>query len=85
MTLTKLFLETYPKIKFEDGSVKQNILIACTGLALAPFSCLKWPIQKNQGRFHGRRTVYFLCVFVRNGEWRGFFSYLRHNLLVRDA
>ena len=31
--LKKLFSETHPQIKFEDGSVKRNtILIACTGL-----------------------------------------------------
>ena len=40
----ELFSETHPQIKFEDGSVKQNILIACTGLALAHFFCLKWQI-----------------------------------------
>ena len=51
-------------MKFEDGSVKQNILIPFTGLALALFSFLKWSFKKNQGRFHGRRTVFFLCVFV---------------------
>ena len=59
-----LFTETHLQIKFGDGSVKQNILIACTGLALAPLTCLKWSIKKNQGRFHGRCTVFFLCVFV---------------------
>ena len=36
----------------------------CTGSALAPFPCLKWPIKKNQGRFHGRCTIFFLCIFV---------------------
>ena len=29
--LQALFSETHPQIKFEDGSVKQNILIVCTG------------------------------------------------------
>ena len=47
--------ESPHQTKFEDGSVKQNFLIACTGLALAPFSC--------------------------NGEWQGFFSYLKRNLI----
>ena len=27
--IKKLFLETYPHIKFEDGSEKQNFLIVC--------------------------------------------------------
>ena len=44
-------------------------------------------LKKNQGRFHGCRTVFFLCVFVlgtvqgRNGEWRGFLSFLKYHLL----
>ena len=53
--------ETF-RVEFST-SVLKNILIACTGLVLAPFYCFKWPIyKKNQGRFHGRRTVFFLCV-----------------------
>ena len=62
--IKKLFSETPPQIKFGDGSVKQNILISCTCLALAPFSYLKWTSFFNQARFHGRHTVFFLCVFV---------------------
>ena len=87
--IKKLFSETRPQI-FEDESVKQNISIAYTGLALVPFSYLKWAIfKKNQGRFHGRRTVFFLCVFVLrqfkekemvSGEV--FFCYLRRNLMI---
>ena len=44
--------------------MKINILIAYTGLALAAFSCLKCQFKTIQGRFHGRRTVFFLCIFV---------------------
>ena len=41
-------------------------------------------LKKNLGRFHGR--ISFVCFRFRtfqgkNGEWRGFFSYLRRNLL----
>ena len=81
-----LFSETHPQIKFQDWYVKQNILIACTVLALAPVSCLKWPIFK---KIREDRTVFFLffrfrTVQGRNGEWRGFFSYLRRNLMLTE-
>ena len=29
---------------------------------LVPNRCMQ--LKKNQGRFHGRRTVFVLCVFV---------------------
>ena len=29
--IKKMFSQTHPQIKFENGSVKQNILIVCTG------------------------------------------------------
>ena len=83
-----MFSETHPQIKFEDGSVKQNILIACTGLAIAPFSCLKWLILKKIRKDYMDVVQYFTCVFSfkgRSGEWRGFFSYLRRNLVLHQA
>ena len=78
--IKKLFSETYPQIKFEDGSVKQNFLVVCTGLALAPFSGLKWPIKKKSGKIPWTPYIIF-SVQGRNGEWRWFFRFLRLNLM----
>ena len=76
---------------FRDSSSNYFDCVHWLGATLAPFSCLKWPIKK-KGRFHGRRTVYFLCVFVLGqfkeemvNEWLGFFSYLRRNLIEKYA
>ena len=82
-----MFSETASQIKFEGGSVKPNILLACTGLALVPFCCLKWPIFKKSGKIPWTSYIIFLVGFRfrtiqgRNGELRGFFIYLRLNLL----
>ena len=81
MQLKKKFSETLLRIKFEDGSVKQNILIECTILALAPFSYLK-----TSGKIPWTSHSIFLVSFRfrtvqgRNGDWQGVFSYLRRNL-----
>ena len=63
--IKKLCSDTHPQIKLEDRSVKQNILIACTGLALALFSCLKWPILKKiMDDSMDVVQYFFLCVFI---------------------
>ena len=66
----KFSSESHPQIKFEYGSVKQNILIACTGLALAPFSCLKWPIFKKIREDSMDFAQYFSCVFFVLGTFK---------------
>ena len=89
MQLKKLSSETDPQIKFEDGSVKPNILIPCTGSTLAPFSCLKWPILKKSGKIPWTSySIFVVCFRFRtvqgiNGECRGVFNFLARHLLCR--
>ena len=73
--LKKFFSEAHLQIKYEDWSVSQNILVVCTGLAVAQFSCLKCPIKKKSGKIPWTSYSIFLVRFRfrtvqgRNGEW----------------
>ena len=61
------FFRDSSSIKFEDESMKQNILIVCTGLTLAPL--FKMANVKNQRKdsmdvVHCTTFRFFLCVLV---------------------